>query len=696
MSAEGVRRPEIDGLRALAVVAVVLFHAHVPGFDGGFTGVDVFFVISGFLITRLLVLEHARDGRIRLASFWARRFRRILPTLVVTLIATGIVGTVVLTPWERADLFESTRAAAASIANFHFWNLDGGYFASTTAEQPLLHTWSLGVEEQFYLVWPISVLIAVRCGGRRALGAWIGFVAVTSFALAWIVGASSPAAAFYLPHARVWELAIGAVVALLASEPRTVDARVSATLGSLALLGIVGSALFVREGSNFPAPVALLPVLCTAVLIAITSSTTPIGRILSRRGLVAIGRWSYAWYLFHWPAIVMCRAVLGRTSIAWELAMSALALALAALNWRLIETRFAAGSRVSTWPRRRVLALGLGSSLVLVAASTVAASSDRVDERISADEVLATIAPSTIAAPGPSTPAPTSDTPGGFDWSSSEGLDILAESRTQVVWPCVNFEFNLPFSDDCAALDGKTSIVAIGDSHVGSAAPALAQIASDRGLGLRLVGQPQCPLADVDTFLDGEIYGGCREWANDVVEDLVKNRKKVAAVVWVVRSDYYFPGQSIAQRVTIGEASIGIDGVMKSAALAGDIWRDGVRALVSKLSDAGLPVILVHNWPEFREWPSDCLARHPADDCAIERREFESYRSASFQAESEAVAGLNGVIAIDPLEALCDESQCPVADASTVWYRDDNHLTPSGSRRLVPILASALDALITT
>ena len=695
MSREIDHRSEIDGLRAIAVIAVVLYHARVSGFAGGFTGVDVFFVISGFLITRLLIKEHESSGTIHLAAFWARRFRRILPTLFITLLITMIVGAIILPPWERTNLFESVRAAATSLGNFHFWNAKGGYFSSTTAEQPLLHTWSLCVEEQFYLLWPIGVLLAVRWGGRRALSIWVAFTFVASLVLSLILTSSSPTAAFFLPQARVWELAVGAAVALFRPVPPRISTRISVSMVWIGVLVIVGSVLFVDAGKNFPFPLALIPVTATAILISSTSSEMPVGRALMHPVFVSIGRWSYGWYLFHWPGIVFCRSVLGRHSVGWELAVCVGTLGLAALNQQFVEKRFANKSTFTRWPSRHVLLVGLTFSVMVWGVASWAAKVERVNDEVAASEILSAI--NSPTSPPSMKDEVTSKNNSGtdtsineFDWTSDHGMKMLTQSRVQMVWPCVDFRFNLPFAEECSSMDGEKSIVAIGDSHAGSAAPALGKVASELGLGFRLVGQASCPMADVDTFLKDDVYKGCREWATKVIENILDNRKSVAAVVWLVRSDYYFPGDSISKSVEFGEATMGLAGKKSSVELAGNIWRDGIRALLGQLNEDGLPIVLMHNWPEFPQWPSDCLSQQTMKNCEISRSAFLDYRRASFLAEEEAVAGFNHLAVIDPVDSLCSSEVCPMAFGSMILYRDGNHLTLAGSLRLVPALREAI------
>ncbi len=701
VSEPGSRQSEIDGLRALAIIAVVLFHARVPGFGGGFTGVDVFFVISGFLITRLLVNEHERTGTISLPAFWARRFRRILPSLLLTIAVTASVGYSLQAPWEWRELMHSARAAAASISNFFFWDLSGGYFANRAVNQPLLHTWSLGVEEQFYLVWPVTVLATLRLGGRTALAFWISVAAITSFVVSWILSNGSPSAAFYLPHSRMWELATGAAMVLLVRHAQRVPAALRAAAGWAGLVGIVASAVLLSADTGFPAPRALAPVLATAALVLALTAPARGGvqAVLAWRPLVLIGLWSYSWYLFHWPAIVFTRVLVGEHRLWLELLVCLAVLGLAAANWRFLETHFTHRTSMREWAHRHTLAVGLSASLTLIGATTIVArTADDVPLQRPAADVIASIdtrpTETGSANTGPDATSATT-TEAAFDWHSALGLHLLAESRTNVDWPCINIMFHDPFNPACVAIPGERYLFVIGDSHASGIGMAVAQVAKEEGLGLIVVGQPQCPVVGAEVWIDGNLYGGCGAWARDVQVQLVDHRAEIAAVIWTARSDYYFPGDSIAQSVNTGESVIGTaDHPVNDVPGASALWREGIHSLASDLSVAGVPFVLVHSSPELHGWPSDCLASGTPDSCAAPRSELDPYRAAALAAENAALAGVPLTAAIDPYSILCDLKACPVVSGRDVLYRDDNHFTPAGARLLTPALRAAIGRLL--
>lgn len=371
MSAAAAAKPgyraDIDGLRAVAVLAVVWFHSGLPGLPGGFVGVDVFFVISGYLIGGIVLRELAANG-FRFARFYERRFRRIAPALVIVLLATLIAGYLLLLPAQLITLGRSALSALAMVPNLFFWRQgSGGYFGLTKrVSPPLLHTWSLGVEEQFYLLFPLFLLLAVRFRVTRPA---LSLAIAASFALCVAAGMTAPPAAFYLLPMRAWELGLGALLAGggIAIPPRL---RAPSSIAGLALLAIGFAVL--HGTSPYIAELLAIPTLGTAMLIG-SGAAAPANRLLALRGPVWIGRISYSLYLWHWPVFVYLRQWRGggQLSADWAAGGIALSFALAWLTYRLIEQP----ARRAAVPFRRVVtACGAGAALILLAAAAVIAS----------------------------------------------------------------------------------------------------------------------------------------------------------------------------------------------------------------------------------------------------------------------------------------------------------------------------------
>lgn len=329
-------RAEIDGLRALAILPVVGFHAGFSWLPGGFTGVDVFFVISGYLITGL-ILDEIQDGTFSVLEFYKRRALRILPALTVVLLATAVVAFIVMLPNEFVATGRSIVAAALFVSNIHFWQ-EAGYFATAASLRPALHTWSLAVEEQFYLFFPLALLVIARWLDRKFL-LWIGLCVAASFLLSIVATPRAPSASFYLLPTRVWELGIGALVAA-GGAPRLNSVRLRATAAWLGLVLLAWGVVGISEESTFPGWNALFPCLGAGLIIAYGAGTG-VGAILSRTVTVWIGRISYSLYLWHWPLIVFYGMVYGqKLDLRDQVAVIAGSIALAALSYRFVESPF--------------------------------------------------------------------------------------------------------------------------------------------------------------------------------------------------------------------------------------------------------------------------------------------------------------------------------------------------------------------
>lgn len=331
-------RPDIDGLRAVAVLLVIAFHAFPKGLRSGFIGVDVFFVISGYLITGIIVERLGRDT-FSFREFYARRIRRIFPALITVLLATAAMGCLILPPDQLKQLFKHVLAGAFFASNFILMG-ESGYFDAAAEEKPLLHLWSLGVEEQFYLAWPLLLVVAWRLKIRPAWLAAAGGAASFLYGMYQGVVLLDTSSAFYLPHARFWEMMAGAWLACNAGgagKPSAGMANLRAWTGSALL---AGGAVFISADSLETGAWALLPTLGTALLIAAGPDAWLNRRVLANPVLVGIGLISYPLYLWHWPLLTMARLSLNEPAPWWLLlAAVALSFALAWLTYRCIETR---------------------------------------------------------------------------------------------------------------------------------------------------------------------------------------------------------------------------------------------------------------------------------------------------------------------------------------------------------------------
>ena len=446
-------RRDIDGLRAVAVALVVLFHFAVPGFGGGYIGVDVFFVISGFLITRLIATEHEK-GSFSLAHFYERRARRILPALLVVIAAVLAASLILYLPGDLPGAGASAAAALAFVANFYFFYTTD-YFHAATEVKPLLHTWSLGVEEQFYLLFPVALTILLGRTRRTTTVVLIAAAALASFGLSVWKAQPGVGSAFYLLPHRSWELLAGALLAL-GVVPVMVRRGMREGVAVLGILAIVGASAVYDRSMVFPGTAALVPVAATAALIH-AGRDTWVGRALSVRPLVGLGLISYALYLWHWPMIAFGHYVLGETiGVGISLGLAAAALALSVLSWRFVETPMRDLRRVG---RGRLIAMTGGGVLVLLALSTAIAAGN--------------------------------GWPGRFDPAAVRAASArLSFSPTRKL--CIDRE-NPPPDAVCRIGSGPVDALVWSDSHGGELAYALARLPSRRGRALVEHARSGCP-----------------------------------------------------------------------------------------------------------------------------------------------------------------------------------------------------------
>ncbi|MDI1253504.1 acyltransferase family protein [Thermomonas sp.] len=646
-------RRHIDGLRALAVLAVVAYHAGVPWVQGGFVGVDVFFVISGFLITGLLFREFSTTGDISLVGFYERRVRRLAPALLLVLAATLALGSVFLVPvgGEQQGLAKSAIATVLLVSNFYFANATGGYFDAPAAAQPLLHTWSLSVEEQFYLVWPGLMLLLGRWSHRRGigfdrpLGGLLVLVFVVSLALSIITTASHREFAFFGSPTRAWEFAAGGLVYVFATKRKKpiLFAELIAGAGLLAILYSVVA--FDAEAIPFPGWHATIPTLGTAALImgCEYSRHGLVARLLSVRPLVAIGLVSYAFYLWHWPLLVMARLyTLGEIGTVGIAGVCLLALVLAALTYRFVENPIRRKQVALMATRSRTFRVGaVGCAFVVVLAAGLGAWAK-------------------------------------LGWTQAGGDAALQTALADVRNVHVSCEHERPYKggllqrSDCDLPKGGRApdIIIWGDSHAAHYVPALTEYARRRGLSLRIRYMPECPpLQGYSPTLIGIPRAvGCERFNQDVLQEVQR--------------------LSAHKPLTVVLASHWPAYTSNSAAFAAA--RSGAVATLRGIASGGARAVVVAPTPDFHHEVPACLARRPLATCSITRRDAEQGRSVALAMLASEVAHSPTATLFDPFISLCTTTSCPATKEGAVMYSDSHHLTVAGSLRLVNGFAGAL------
>ncbi|WP_454793249.1 acyltransferase family protein [Mycolicibacterium lutetiense] len=674
-------RPDIEGLRAVAVLAVVLFHAGVPGFGGGFIGVDVFFVVSGFLITGLLWREASDTGTVRMARFYAGRARRLLPAAALVLVTTSMAATLLLPPLQARSVLADAIASALYAGNYRFAVEGTDYLAAETAASPLQHYWSLGVEEQFYLLWPALILgttwLLTRTGrGTRSAVPYtcvLAVVAGASLALSLAWTQTMPPWAFFSLPTRAWELAAGGLIALTAAHWRTLPPVCAALVGWGGLVLILATCTQLGTATPYPGSAAVLPVMGTALVIGAGCAIPDlgVGRLLSKPAMRGIGRLSYSWYLWHWPVLLLAPALFGHgLGLAGRLAMMVMSLGLAVLTLHLVENpaRFAAALRASSW---RSLAVGATATGVAVCAGLVLLAVRPVPTGSGPAAVsVAAIGPARVAAPA-LTPeqqvqaaVAASAQLGAVPSNLSPPLDNITKPEA-FVNGCV-----LSWQDvvvpDCASgnIASATTVALIGDSHAGMWQPALETAAQQRGWRLETFAKVTCPpmkLPILSPYL-GREFTECQQWRADVLARIAKERPALIVLDMVRRYGADFGFVSYDRT-----------------------WLDGLTRLVSQLRGTGARVLVLGPVPDPHTTVPTCLSAHMDDASACAPDRSIAVNDKGIAAETAAVQAGGGQYArLD--QFFCTDRRCPVIIGNTLVFRDDNHITAEYAQLLSPVL----------
>ena len=695
MSARAGRRREfradIEGLRAVAVLAVVLYHAGFPGVTGGFVGVDIFFVISGFLITGLLWRDVSTRGSIRLLRFYGARARRLLPASATVIIATTIASCLLLPPLQARSVLGDAIACALYVGNYRF-AIDGtDYLAADAPPSPLQHYWTLGVEEQFYLLWPALIIgtawMVHRARRRPRVDAapyllLLAGVAGVSFLISLAWTHSLPSWAFFSLPTRASELAVGGLVALTASWWHGLSDRTAAIAGWGGLLLIVLTSFELDKTTPYPGTAALLPVFGTALVVGAgcAASDRGAGRALSVPLMRTVGRVSYSWYLWHWPVLLLAPQLLGHSlGLGGRLAAAAVSFVFAVLTLGLIESpiRFAR-------PLRRSAARSLTLGALVTAVAVSVAVGLLVIRPLPAGHGAAAAAV-TVTPPPPSavgTPAGTVEqmtaqvqaavtASAGVQAVPSNLSPALAEAPgdkpTVFLNGCVRSwrEVGQP---ECASGDtaSPTAVALVGDSHAAMWSPAFEPVAQQRHWRLETLGKVTCPLMELpitSPYL-GRQYTECEQWRTDVLNRLAAERPRLIVV-------------SMSRRYGADFGFTSYD----------PVWVGGLSRLVSRLRATGAAVLVLGPIPDPRTTVPICVSGHANDAQACSPPRPEAVNDAGIAAEAAAATAAGGQYA-DLTPLFCTAQRCPVIVGNNLVYRDDNHVTVEYAQALSPVLGA--------
>jgi peptidoglycan/LPS O-acetylase OafA/YrhL len=630
-------RSDIEGLRAIAIMLVVAVHARVPGLAGGFVGVDVFFVLSGFLITGLLVDEIRQTGKVQWAGFYIRRLRRLLPALATMILVTGAAAALLLAPAEQGEQANAAGMAALWLSNIYFALNRLDYFSPGNDANLFLHTWSLGVEEQFYLVWPL-LLFWLRSDagaerGERRLRLGLYCVLALSLGACIYLTYIAPAAAFYLMPMRAWQFALGALVKLMVSSPRA--PRLPMGLGWLGLGMILAASVLLDASHPYPGAYALLPSLGTALVIAAGtgSQIKGVAAFLSLSPLQAVGRVSYAWYLWHWPVLLLAKVV--ADSDGWEVRVAAVgaSLLLAVLSYRYIEAPI---RHQEGWLRRRFSAL-LATTVAMMGLAVLAGQwSDRAAYASSG------VQQAKYARAHNDSPAIYGM--GCDDWYASDGLN-----------PCT---FGSSPSAHVAVL--------MGDSIAGQWFPAAEKLFVQQGWRLIVLTKSSCPMVDEPFFYAriGREYTECSRW-RDKALDFLRTIKPDLVMLSTVSTNGFSEQQ----------------------------WTQGTERVLEKLTGATGRIYILRATPHLPFDGPNCLAQREGRPAWLGTHAICSAPSEDAQARMVLHALSNAVVAvpnasiIDLNDRICPNGICYAQQKGMIVFRDSQHLTASFAASLAPELA---------
>lgn len=634
-------RGDIDGLRAIAAAGVVVWHAEFfvggrPLLPGGFLGVDVFLVVSGFLITSIL-MEGTQDDSFSLTNFWVRRIKRIVPMLLVTVLLSTLVAYWLMAPDQRADVGQSAVSASLAISNIQF-SLEDSYWSEPAKLRPLLHTWTLGLEIQFYLLFPI-ILRALRRTGTRRMATLVAVLAATSFGLAVVASQARPEFAFYNLPTRFWEFGLGALVAILGVRA---GGAVAAPVGVIGIGLIVGAFFFASSGAMHPGPLTLLPVVGTGMVII--SADSWVRAVLSWAPIRLLGLVSYSVYLIHQPLFAFSRvardgARLGPQQKAW---LTAATLVLAVFAYLLVERPFRRRSHVGfnvALGFLGVLAVGVGALAALSGGRNAADGLTRPPERW-------------IVA---------------IDGATCQGNDVQA--------PCP------------IGVEGRPPDLALlGDSHALALSGALDEALRELGLAGVVYTMNGCPF--IEGVLRTSYPRPCDEHLEEVFAALDSSR--IGTVIIHDRRNAYMlgsggtspdgveePGDFAIYPVELGEAASALEQTQAIESLQLKTLR--------RLRDGGVSVVLILPVPEMGVDVGSVIARRVAEGRLPVGVPLEAHqtRLQPVLPVMQAFSSDPRVLVLDPSEAMCANGFCAAHGEDAVWYADSNHLSREGAELVV-------------
>lgn len=682
-------RPDIEGLRAIAVLFVLVWHAGVSWLPGGFVGVDVFFVVSGFLMTSILHRELVSRGRISVGDFYARRARRLIPASALTLVVTAISAYLILPETRWRDIGLDIAAAGGYVVNWRLADRSVDYLAQDTAPSPIQHFWSLSVEEQFYIFWPILLLgigwLIARTRGSATRSTFVTLAVIGACSLAWSIYLTSADAgpAYFVTTTRLWELALGGLVALSMPFFMRMSSSVAAAIAWLGIAGIIATGFLLTSDVPFPGSVALIPTVATAMVIAAGPAAGKAGpvSIFNNKPVLWIGGCSYSMYLWHWPVLIIggywITDGLRDITVTEGVVLVILSVLPAWLSLRYVENPVRRWDALKDSVKNSLMLAFLGIAGCLIVGMLLA---------------LATPKPSSVVYASQYTPQTSGQAEAkpigaellGDDPKASEvgeavdsvpsitPLPASAPSDNPPVYGSCHQEFASTDAIPCTFGDPSSAytVALVGDSHAAHWVNALQIVAQERGWKLQTYTKSSCPFIDGPVLNEGKAYPECTEWNANVRKVLTgPNRPNV---VFVSNLDHASPGN------TSGPAMV-------------NAMADGMTRAWEPVIAAGSKVVVLRDTPVSKFNLPECVATHTSEltACATPRS-----TAVTTQGQSQQIAASKtGAPIVDLTDWICPQDVCAPVIGGVLVYRDKTHLTATYSKSLGKTLNAQLPAL---
>jgi peptidoglycan/LPS O-acetylase OafA/YrhL len=637
-------RADLDGLRAVAILVVVAYHAKVPGFGAGFVGVDIFFVLSGFLITRLIEAEITATGTLRVGRFWLRRARRLVPAAAVTIIAVMIATQLINGPLKLVEDVGDPLWSFSYLTNHFFAGEATNYFADNPESSPFLHMWSLAVEEQFYLFWPLifftvgHFVLPSRRTAPLSRILVVSAVTVGSFALCVSLTRQGSSLAFYSAVSRAWEFGAGAILAMTLLRRPTFATRHAASVLGATLLAV--TLAVVRSTTSWPGAMALLPVVATLLLVAGEPQDRFLGRALTSKSAQTIGRLSYSWYLTHWPVLVLGGVLIGDPNLATRVALVVGALIPAYAMHVLVENRIRYSGRLKRSTAATLLvvfgvtAFGLG----IWGLTWLRAEQFRDDPTVA--------------------------------------MAIAArDDRTELIPECAKLDAGAVLNLCSGGEPNAGTALVLGDSHAAHWIPGVKVAANDLDMRWAASVMGECPATGVLLVVQPEACHYRQGRTHELIETIHPD------VVVLSHSSGY-----------IGTLKPQAEDWSRSDQL--EEWTGRLRNFALDLKAIDIDLLVILDVPRFSSDPLECAAEAgDTSACSLQRTEL-AFTEEFHQAEIDALKQANHGTTFNPLPWLCDSTECPLMVEGNMAYADSHHLTTTAASTAGLQLSDAIRAAL--